>query len=60
METLERIKTLVEELTVDTTKFYAGNKTAGTRSRKTAQEIKTALQQLRQEILDERNKGNGE
>lgn len=56
METLEKIKTLTEQLTVDTTKFYTGNNAAGTRARKTAQEIKQVMQQLRQEILDERNK----
>jgi hypothetical protein len=37
MDTLEQIKTLVEQLTVDTTKFYAGNKSAGTRARKTTE-----------------------
>ena len=52
METLENIKTLVETLSVDTSKFYAGNKSAGTRARKTAQELKALLQDLRGEILD--------
>ena len=56
METLEQIKTLVETLSVDTTKFYAGNKSAGTRARKSAQELKSLLQNLRTEILEERNK----
>jgi len=55
METLENIKTLVEALSVDTTKFYAGNKSAGVRARKTAQELKSMLQDLRGEILDARN-----
>jgi hypothetical protein len=55
METLENIKTLVESLSVDTTKFYAGNKSAGVRARKTAQELKNALQNLRGEILEVRN-----
>jgi len=32
METLEKIKVLVETLSVDTNKFYAGNKSAGTRA----------------------------
>jgi len=52
METLEQIKTLVESLSVDTTKFYAGNKSAGTRARKSAQDLKTLLQTLRGEILE--------
>jgi len=44
METLEKIKTLTEELSVDVTKFNAGNKSAGTRARKTSQELKSLLQ----------------
>lgn len=56
METLEKIKTLVEELATDTTKFFKGNNSAGTRARKLAQDIKTQLQTLRTEILEERKK----
>lgn len=56
METLEQIKAIVETLSVDTTKFYAGNKSAGTRARKSAQDLKSLLQDLRKEILEERNK----
>ena len=58
METLEQIKVLVETLSVDTTKFYGGNKSAGTRARKSAQELKNLLQDLekrnyrREEIND--------
>jgi len=37
METLEQIKEMAEVLSVDTTKFFKGNKSAGTRARKTAQ-----------------------
>jgi hypothetical protein len=58
METLEQIKTLTEELSVDTTKFFAGNKSAGTRARQTAQKIKDHLQNLRKEILAERKSEN--
>ena len=54
METLEKIKTLTEELNVDVTKFYGGNKSAGTRDRKTSQELKALLQTLRGEILETR------
>jgi hypothetical protein len=57
MDTLEQIKTLVEQLTVDTTKFYAGNKSAGTRARKTSQDIKALLQTLRTEILQSKKNG---
>ena len=56
METLESIKGLVETLSVDTTKFYGGNKSPGVRARKTAQELKGLLQDLRKEILEEKNK----
>ena len=56
METLEKIKTLTEELSVDTTKFFKGNNSAGTRARKLAQDIKSLLQTLRNEILEERKK----
>jgi hypothetical protein len=52
METLEQIKILTEKLSVDTTKFFGGNKSAGTRARKSAQELKALLQKLRTEILD--------
>lgn len=54
METLEKIKALTEELNVDVTKFYGGNKSAGTRARKTSQELKSLLQTLRGEILESR------
>jgi hypothetical protein len=52
METLEKIKEITELLSVDTTKFYGGNKSAGTRARKSAQELKELLQTLRKEILN--------
>jgi len=54
METVEKIKELTESLSVDAGKFYGGNKTAGTRARKTAQELKSLLQTFRTEILSER------
>lgn len=54
--TLELIKQKTEELSADTTKFYKGNNSAGTRARKQAQELKALLQQLRAEIIEERKK----
>lgn len=54
LTTIEQIKLLTEELSVDTTKFYKGNKSAGTRARKLAQELKSMLQKLRGEILENR------
>lgn len=56
MDTLEKIKELTEQLSVDVTKFYKGNKSAGTRARKSAQDLKALLQTLRGEILEERKK----
>lgn len=54
METLEKIKELTEQLSVDVNKFFSGNKSAGTRARKSAQELKKLLDSLRKEILSER------
>ena len=54
METVKKIKELTEVLSVDAEKFYKGNKSAGTRARKTAQELKALLQNFRVEILEER------
>jgi hypothetical protein len=54
METIEKIKNLTEELSVDASKFFKGNKSAGTRARKTCQELKDLLQGLRKEILEHR------
>lgn len=52
METLELLKEKMEELSVDTSKFFKGNKSAGTRARKLSQEMKALLQTLRTEILE--------
>lgn len=53
METLEKIKTLVETLSGETTKFFEkGNKSAATRARVTAQELRELLKTLRGEILE--------
>jgi hypothetical protein len=57
METLEKIKELVESLSVDTNKFFTGNKSAGTRARKQCQELKSLAQQLRTEILEAKKDG---
>ena len=54
LTTIEQIKVKVEELSTDTAKFHKGNKSAGTRARKTAQELKSLLQTLRAEILESR------
>ena len=57
METLEKIKSLTQDLIIDANKFFEkGNDSAGTRARKLSQDLKSLLQTLRTEILEERKK----
>jgi hypothetical protein len=57
METLMQIENLVTAIKVDTEKFFEKhNKSAGIRARKSSQELKSILQQLRKEILEESKK----
>lgn len=56
METLQKIKEVTESLSVDTEKFYKGNKSAGTRARKSAQDLKSLLQKFRTEVLEHSKK----
>ncbi len=54
METLGKIKDLVEKMSVDTQKVYEkGNRSASIRARKFAQEVKSLIATYRKEILDE-------
>jgi hypothetical protein len=54
METLMKIKNLVEKMSVDTHKVYEkGNHSASIRARKYAQEIKNMMGDFRKEILIE-------
>lgn len=54
METLKKIKELVEKMSVDTQKVYEkGNRSASIRARKHAQEIKSLLGVFRKELLEE-------
>jgi len=58
METLEKIKALVETLSDESTKFYEkNNKSAGTRARTAAQELRELLKTFRGEILETRKNG---
>ena len=60
METLNRIKVLVEKMSVDTTKVREkGNRSASIRARKYAQEIKLLIAVYRKDILDEMKKHDG-
>ncbi len=56
METLEQIKLVVEELSTNSTKFFGGNDSAGTRARNAAQDLKKLSDTLRKEILAERKR----
>lgn len=54
METLKKIKDLVEKMSVDTQKvFLKGNRSASIRARKHAQELKTLIGVYRKEVLEE-------
>ncbi|TVQ71391.1 MAG: histone H1 [Balneolaceae bacterium] len=51
MNRFNEIKSLVDDLEVDMEKFYSkSNKTAGTRARKTLQDLKKLSQEIRVDI----------
>ena len=57
METIEKLEKLMTELIEEAVKFFEkGNKSAGVRTRKGAQEMKTLLQELRKEVLEQNKK----
>jgi len=51
MEAYENLKRLVAEAEEDIRKAEGGNKAAGTRARKTMQDVKAACQEVRNAIL---------
>ena len=54
METLFKLKELIEKISIDTNKvFKKGNRSASIRVRKNAQELKELITPFRKEILDE-------
>ncbi len=56
MEKFEQIKALIEKTQGDLEKFFAkGNSTAGTRVRKSMQQLKDLAQELRKEIQETKN-----
>lgn len=58
MSKIEQVKALISELEPDMEKFYdKGNKAAGTRARKTLQELKKLAQEVRLDIQDKKNSG---
>ena len=57
MSRIDEVKNLMSELEVDLDKFYnKGNKAAGTRARKSLQDLKKLAQDIRLEIQDMKNK----
>ncbi len=58
MSRQDEMHSLLDQLEPDLNKFYnKGNKAAGTRARKTLQEIKKKSQEIRLEIQDWKNSG---
>jgi len=58
MENYNKIKDLVASMEADADKFFnGGNAAAGTRLRKSLQEIKTLAQDLRNEVTAKKNEG---
>jgi hypothetical protein len=59
METLDKIKDIIEKMSIDTKKvFDKGNHSASIRARAYAQELKEILPIYRKEILTEIKKNN--
>eukprot|EP01050_Picozoa_sp_SAG11_P001462 SAG11_NODE_62_length_19006_cov_6.513143_33_plen_58_part_00 len=57
MELIEKLENLMTTLKEDSIKFFEkGNKSAGVRTRKGAQEMKNALQDLRKDVLNANKK----
>lgn len=54
MQEFEHLKQLVEAAADDVAKATGGNKAAGTRVRKSMQDIKNAAQEVRKKILETR------
>jgi len=55
MEEYENLKQIIEAAADDVQKAQGGNKAAGTRVRKTMQDIKNAAQAVRKRILEVRS-----
>ena len=55
LETYEQLKQMIAEIEEDVRKAAGGNKAAGTRVRKSMQEVKNTAQALRKAVLDTRD-----
>jgi len=60
MQAFEELKRLITEIEEDLRKAEGGNKAAGTRVRGVMQEVKTAAQQVREQILELQKAGQGQ
>ncbi len=58
MESFEKLKQIVTEAEDDIAKAEGGNKAAGTRARKSLQDVRNLAQEIRKEILALRDQGN--
>ncbi|MBI1368990.1 MAG: histone H1 [Planctomycetes bacterium] len=59
MQEYEQLKALVEAAAEDIAKAEGGNKAAGTRVRKSMQDIKAAAQAVRVKVLEMRDSSQG-
>ena len=59
MEAYDRLVKLVEEIAEEVRKAEGGNKAAGTRVRKSMQDVKKAAQEVRVGILESRSDEGG-
>lgn len=58
MESFEKLKQIVTEAEDDIAKAEGGNKAAGTRARKSLQDIRNLAQDIRKEILSLRDQAS--
>lgn len=58
MESYERLKAIIAEAEDDIAKAEGGNKAAGTRARKSLQDVRNLAQDIRKEILELRDQNN--
>jgi hypothetical protein len=60
MQAFEELKRLIMDIEEDLRKAEGGNKAAGTRVRSVMQQVKTAAQQVREQILEKQKTSQGE
>ncbi len=60
MQAFDELKRLISEIEEDLHKAEGGNKAAGTRVRGVMQQVKTAAQEVREQILEKQKTAPGE